>query len=210
MRCAERENLRDAAARCEQARVRFAGSSDDHVRARQILALMAKHCTDAAAVFDIDPTLTTEPYGTGRFRAVDLLAELARMIKPRLAHACSDQFLDRQPRQDRWDEVDAIAARAEKLAAIVVDVVPRRDHDTEDGSRRISRARLAAQSRVLADAAAEVRAVCGGAQLGLPHVDGTVGDLTTLAAQLEQIAAALDAEHERYVAALSTAVGLSA
>lgn len=197
-RCAEHEGLLAAAQRCVQARNRFLDDSTDHHRARWILAAMASHCRYAANVFAIDPTLASEPYNTGRFRSIDLLAEMARQVKPLLVQACDPRDTGRmRPRQERWDEVEALFDRAKQIARTIVDVVPRHDHDTELGSRAISRDRLAANAHELADAAAQVRAACGAAQYNLPHVDPTVHELTAIARQLEQHATDLAAHAEK-------------
>lgn len=205
-----REYLVRCARRCMEQVDRYAELSADHARAREILTAMAGHCRTAAAVFDIDPTLFDDPYDSGRFRVLDLLAELARQMGPLLNYACSSTGLDKRPRQDRWDEVEAMAARAAHFARLIPQAVPRRDHATMAGSWRISRDRLATRAGDLAAAALEIDAACGPARLRLPHLDPTVGELSAMADRLGQIAAELSAYHDQQRDALEVATGLAA
>lgn len=203
----EHRGLLEAAEGCERAVARFAGGDVGHQRARVILSALAEHCRVAAGVFTTDPTLADEPYGTGRFRAVDLLAELARQTRSLLRIACTDGARGRRSRDDCWDEVEALFERAVHFAEVIPTVVPRRDHATEAGSRAISRDRLAAYSGHLSTAADSVRAAIGAA-LRLPHPDPQALALAELADQLARHAAELAAHHETRTDELGAACGL--
>ncbi|MFC0431058.1 hypothetical protein [Kutzneria buriramensis] len=205
--CREHQHLLDEVAHCTRDLSRFADDEPDHRRAREILTELADHCRSAAGVFTTDPTLADEPYDTGRYRAIDLLAELARQTRQMLRSACSDVRLDRWPRQDRWDEAEAIFTRAVHYATVIPQAVPRRDHATEAGSRRISRDRLAAHSRQLTTAADDIRDAVAAA-LRLPYPDPQALALVELADQLTQHAEDLAAHHMQQTNALGAACGL--
>lgn len=205
--CDAHRGLLEAAEGCDRGLARFAGDDAGHQRARAMLTALAKHCRTAAGVFTTDPTLADEPYGTGRFRAVDLLAELARQTRSLLSNACSDVGLDRWPRQARWEEAEALFARAVFFAEVIPTAVPRCDHATEAGSRAISRDRLAAYAGDLSTAADSVRAAIGAA-LRLPHPDPAALALAELADQLTRHAAELAGHHEKRTDALGAASGL--
>lgn len=210
-RCDEYGDLQDAAQRCEQARIRFPGGTADESRAREILTGMAVHCRLAATVFDIDPTLATEPSDTDRFRAIDLLLEMARMVQPLLRVACyyPDGVASHlAPKQERWDEIEALFARAGEIAQSIVDVVPRRDYFTIVGAGRIMRERLAARAHHLSEAAGEIRHACD-VQEGLPTGDAPLVEyLMSMVAQLERYAEVLTAERKKTVAMLAGAAHL--
>lgn len=91
--CPEHRQILEAVARCEQDLLHFQEDSPEHDRARQILTGLAGRLREAAEVFDIDPTLADEPFTTGRFRALELLAELARQIPAGLRNATSGRML---------------------------------------------------------------------------------------------------------------------
>lgn len=207
MICQAHAGLLEAAETCDRALARFPGDDPGHQRAREILTALAGHCRTVAGVFDTDPTLTGEPPNTGRFRAVDLLAELARQTRSLLANACSDYGLDRWPRQARWDEAEALFARAVHFAEVIPQAVPRRDHGTEAGSLAISRDRLAANAGQLSAAADSIRAAVADA-LRLPHPDPQALALAGLGEQLARQAAALAAHGEERTDALAAACGL--
>lgn len=206
-RCAEYDTLQAVARRCEQEHERFPDDSIEHKRAREILTAMAGHCRTAASVFGIDPTLATEPRDTGRFRSIDLLAELGRMIRPLLRQACSDHKLDRDHHPERWEEVEAIVVRAGQIARSTVDVVPRRDYFTVVGRRRISRERLAARAHHLSEAAGEIRHACD-VQLGPQAADPLVAYLAGMVSQLERYAEVLTTEREKTNEVLSASLCL--
>lgn len=205
--CDARRGLLEAAQGCERALVRFPGDDSDHQRAQAMLTALAAHCRTAASVFTADPTLADEPYGTGRFRAVDLLAELARQTRGLLRNACSDAGLDRWPRQARWEETEALFTRAVQFAEVIPRAVPRRDYATEAGSQTISRDRLAAHADDLATAADSVR-VAIGAALRLPHPDPHALALADLADQLARYADELAVHHKKQTDELGAACGL--
>lgn len=212
MRCSERGHLLGAAERCEQAGAKFADGSAEHTRAREVLAGMAAHCRRAARVFDLDPTLATEPADTCRFRALDLLTELARQVKPLLMQACYREPASRTllpPKQDQWDEVEALFTRAGEIASAIVDVVPRLDHATVTGARAISRERLAARAHHLSEAAGEIRHACD-VQDGLQVADPLIDYLRAMVEQIEHHADVLTAEREATVATLAAAAHLPA
>lgn len=206
--CEPHRDLLVAAARCERALAAFPDDDPDHRRARAILTATARHCRTAAQVFDLDPTLADELHDTGRLRAIDLLAELARQLRPALRFACSKTDLDRWPRQTRWDEAEALVARGTDLAETIVQVLPRPDHATEAGSQAISHDRLAAHADGLSDAAATIRAAIADA-LRLPHPDPQALALARLADQLARQADDLAAHHAEQAGALATACGLA-
>lgn len=197
----------EAAENCDRALCRFPGDDPDHRRARDILTSLSGHCRTAAAAFDADPTLLDEPDRTGRFRAADILAGLAHQMCGLLRSACSDTGLDRWPRQTRWEEVEALFARAAHLAEVIPQVIPRRDHATEAGSRAISRDRLAAYADCLVDVVDIIDASIGPA-LRLPHPDPAAFALADLAEDLARHAANLDAHHTQRFDALAAACGL--
>lgn len=203
----EHRALLQAAQRCVAAQDRFPDDSADHKRAGVILAELAGHCRAAATVFDIDPTLADEPYDTGRFRWIDVLVEMTRQAKPLLTQACGDRHLDRWPRAERWAEIEALTSRAAQIAEAIPRVVPRRDHDTEAGSRAISRDRLAVHARDLALAAESVRDATQAARR-LPHPDPMVLALAALAEQLERHAGDLAAHRETQLGDLDAAFDL--
>lgn len=206
--CWAHRSLLEAAEECGRDLARFPNAEEGHWRARTILEALAGHCRTAAGVFDDDPTLADEPYETGRFRAVDLLAELVRQTRALLRNACGDTGLDRWPREDRWEEAEALFVRAVKFAKVIPQVVPRLDYATEAGSRAISHDRLAASSEHLTAAADSVRYAVGDA-LRLPHPDPMAVALAGLADQLAHSAQELEAHYERRTRALHTAAGLS-
>lgn len=205
--CEAHRGLLEAAEECDRDLARFLGAEKGHWRARVILTALGEHCRTAARVFDDDPTLADEPYDTGRFRAVDLLAELARQTRTLLRNACSDTGLDRWPREARWEEAEALFVRAVVFAKVIPQVVPRRDYATEAGSRAISRARLAAYSGHLSTAADSVRAAVAAA-LRMPHPDPVALGLAAFADRLEQRADELEAHHAKQTSALAAACGL--
>lgn len=189
------QQLAAAGQRADREAAKFILDTKDHHRARHMLTAMAGHCRAVVRVFDLDPTLVDDPYGTGRFRGIDLLLEMARQLGPLLAQACGTR-VGRERNPKNWEEAEALFARAEKLAAAIPRVVPRLDHDTVEGSSRISRERLATETRTLQEAADSIHAACGAARLHLLHVDPLVDVLSNIAQDLNQIAATLEVDHD--------------
>lgn len=186
---------------------RFPGEQAEHQRARAILTALAESCRTAAAMFDLDPTLAGDPYGTGRFRTIDLLTELTRQTRTMLTVACTDGLRGRRSAQDCWAEAEALYERALFFAERIPDTVPRRDHTSEAGSRAISRERLATHAEELTRAADTVRQAVADA-LRLPHPDPDALALAALADRLTQQAADLAEQHAHQVAELHAALGL--
>lgn len=170
-----RDDLLQAARACDDAQGRLAGEEPGRARAREILAAAAQACRDVGAALDTDPTLATEPPTSARLRPADLVAELARQLRSRLASAGPE----------RWADTEALAARLHALAGEAIAAVPRADHDTVSGSRRISRARLSAECDRIAEAAAALRDAAEAA-LRVPHPDPLALSLAATAAQLER------------------------
>lgn len=205
--CSTQRSLLDVGARCASELDRFPGEQAEHHRARTMLTALAKSCRTAAAVFDLDPTLAGDPYGTGRFRALDLLAELARQTRTMLTMAGTDRLRGRRSAQDCWAEAEALFDRAMFFAERIPAVVRRRDHASEAGSRAISRERLATHADELTRAAETVRHAVADA-LRLPHPDPDALALAALADRLIQQAAELAEQHAHQVVTLSAALGL--
>lgn len=205
--CLPHQQLLDTIARCQSELNRYPDDDPGHHRAREILTALAQHSRRVAGVFDTDPTLAGEPYETGRFRAIDLFAELARQTIYLLRSACGNVRLDRWPREMRWAETEAIFARAEHYADVIPQIVPRRDHACEAGSQAISRNRLAAHAHDLAVAAQGIQASVEAA-LRMPHPDPQALALAQLADQLAHQATELAAHHQEQSHALAVACGM--
>ncbi|MEU7900348.1 hypothetical protein AB0B45_46885 [Nonomuraea sp. NPDC049152] len=109
-------------------------------RASRLLAIAAGYLREAAAVYDIDPTLVGDP--TGRERDLDLIADLGRQFVALVRQACRPEH-PRWPVVDRWAEADALAGCLPVLVE-QARAVARPDHDTTEGSAEISQRRLAA------------------------------------------------------------------
>ncbi|HEY3477537.1 MAG TPA: tyrosine-type recombinase/integrase [Streptomyces sp.] len=176
-----RDDLLEAADACDDARGRLAGEDPGRGRAREILAAAARSCRDLAAALESDPTLATEPRASARLRPADLVAEIARQLRSRLSRP--DLVDGASP--DHRDDIEALAARLHARAGEAIATVPCADHDTVSGSRRISRARLAAEQHRVAEAAAALRDAVEAA-LRVPHPDPLAVSLAATAAQLER------------------------
>lgn len=200
----QRELLGNAAA-CERHRAHYPGDDAEHVRAREMLSGMATACRAVVAVFDIDPTLADEPYGTGRFRGIDLLNGLVSQLRGFLRLSVFANHPRLRPREQRWEEAEALYERALWFAEILPQVVPRAGAETVEGVRAVSRERLAAQNSSLATAAAIVRSAVADA-LRLAHPDPDALALIELAAQLERHAAELDVEHSASCESMTAAL----
>ncbi|HET6706607.1 site-specific integrase, partial [Amycolatopsis sp.] len=139
--------------------------------------------------------LATEPAGSPRFRAVDVVVEMTRQLIPLLRQATAPEGPGRggDPRflAERREEVAALAARALQLADGAARLVPRTDAGTEAGAREISRRRLAGQAPNLREAA-ELLAAAADAALAVEHPDPAAISLAAMAVQIRAHHAELD------------------
>lgn len=181
----EHQQLLAAAARCEQDRRRFPATAHGR-RAQAMLAGAAAQCRAVAEVVATDPTLDSEPFETGRTRLLDLLVELARQLSAAVRHAeLATHGLDRYPREQRRVQAGVLADRLDQVAADAVQALSRVAARTPDGQREISRARLAARSTDLVEAARRIRRAIASAA-ALDHPDPRVATLAALADDLDQ------------------------
>jgi integrase len=182
--------LRDVAAACEQTAAgdRFIGDREVLVWARGRLAEATVACRELAAALGTDSTLATEPADSSRFRAADVVVEIARQLQPLLRQAtvpAGSGGRDAEPGRlaERRDEADALTARLRQLAADAARLIPRADARTETGAREISRHRLAGHSAALREAAALLQAATQDA-LALAHPDPAAVSLAEMAVQI--------------------------
>lgn len=156
-------------------------------RAAALFAPVAAALRDGADLYRIDPTLDGDP--TGRYRDLDVMAELARQLPPLTWQALRPPPSHVVPPEgaaqwqaERWDEAEALAARVPELLA-AARAKARADHAEPDGSRAISRAWLTVALPKVADAVQDALAALA-KPLSLPHRDP---DAAALAVQLAAV-----------------------
>lgn len=204
----EHRSLLSAAAACTRDLDRHRGDEHGKPRVREMLTGAAQACRAVAKVFELDPTLADEPSCTGRFRGIDLLTELTRHFRSFLSLSLFSEYSRARPIAERWEEAEAIYQRIVFFGERLPTVIPRPDTDTEEGLRAVSRARLAACSSTMLDAAQSLRGALTEA-LRVSAPDPRALALDRIAGLIETTALELEAEHSAAAAAMSTALGLN-
>jgi hypothetical protein len=168
--------------------------------AQEVLQTAAGHLRSVERVFDLDPTLLDEPLSTGRFRSLDLIAELGRMCRwqVRSAHApgCNHE--------ERRAEAEAILRRMGEITTRTLAALPR-----DPAARlRASRDRLAANYDLVRDAAHLLQRTIVAA-LRQDPLDEQALQLQRTATRLDTLADQLQTEHRTHTDALHNALGLT-
>ena len=127
-----RRQLVGAAACCERQLDRWCGDNPGQARAREILSGLACACRRALEVFELDPTLISEPADTGRLQGIAVLAD--QVFQVTLAVCAATHPRGRFSPAQRWDEVETLYQRTLRVATVLPTVIARRDHATPAGS----------------------------------------------------------------------------
>ncbi|MDF5758591.1 hypothetical protein [Spongiactinospora sp. TRM90649] len=161
-------------------------------RGRSILRAVADAYRAVAEIYALDPTLKGCP--ARRERDLDLVVELCRQIPVLVRRAVEGRDADRWPIDDRWAEAEAMAGRLPEILDRAR-AVARPDHATPAGSQAISRTWLVAASDRVAAAGEDLHDALAKAR-SLPHPAQEIAELSALADQIIQRAAALDGTRE--------------
>ncbi|MRH86700.1 hypothetical protein GFY24_04320 [Nocardia sp. SYP-A9097] len=161
-------------------------------RVIELLGGVLRHSRTVAGVWELDPTLADELPGTERMREIEDFLALARRIVRESDQICPVEPTAPERRRRVWGDLTDLLIRAELLAERIVRVVPRR-HDTDEGSREISRLRLATHADTLVEAALLLRSAVREA-LRVPTPDADALRLAATADLVMRLAADLDAE----------------
>lgn len=174
---------------------------------RITLETMAGHCRTAATVFELDPTLVTEPEDTGRFRSLYLIAEIGRQVRSAVKRTRTDfRLYTDQHRRDDQDFAELSVMRAAELTTAAVVVLPRMT-SSPDGLLSVSQVRFAANHYLLTEAVKLLRSAVI-PSLRLDIEDPRVAKVVEIAEHLENEARVLAGEHEADLEKLHTALGL--
>lgn len=157
-------------------------------RGAVVMFAVAAAYREAANIYATDPTLENCP--AGRMRHLDLAEELCRHIPGLVRSATTGRQADRWPIEDRWEEAEALTGR---LPAILADAraQARPDHDTQEGSRAISRMWLVASSQKIRKAGETLSEALSKAR-SVPYPDPEIAELEALAAEIIERAQVLD------------------
>lgn len=154
--------------------------------------MLQRYSATVSAVWGMDPTLADELPGTYRLREIEAFIALARRIVREVDQISPSRPTARVRRRMAWDDLDNLLIRTEALAQQIVAIAPRR-YDTVEGSREISRLRLATNADTLVEAGLLIRSAVREA-LRLPSPDADVLALAAMADLVLDLAAGLNDE----------------
>ncbi|HVV11985.1 hypothetical protein [Amycolatopsis sp.] len=128
-------------------------------------------------MFELDPTLISEPADTGRLQGIAVLADLVFQVT--LAVCAATARATGPPRHNGGTRSRRCISGPLRVPTVLPTVIARRDHATPAGSQAISAARLGAHHAALATASATVRTALSAAS-SVPQLDPRVTELVDL------------------------------